>query len=535
MGILAASWAHSFVTNTPFLTVLVLVPLVIACIVVVVPQRLAPRLAQLTSGVVALLVLVLPFAFRRTDASGYQFVEKHLWLPDFGASFSFGVDGVSLWLVVLTALVFPVVLCLVQPQSASKGFFSWMLLAEGSLLGAFLTTDLLLFFVFFEFVLVPSFFVILGWGGLGRRFAALKFFLYTFLGSVFLLVGILAAAVYSAQVRGASLSFDYAVLVATPWAETPRVWLMVAFAIAFAVKTPLLPVHTWVKSFYQSAPLALVIVSSAVMVKLGAYGFIRFGVQMFGGVGDTFATVMCTIGVVSIVVGALLAIGQRDIRLVIAYSSISHLGMIVFGTFAGQQLALGGAVLQMFAHGVIATGILFLASLLQARSGTLEMAELRGWQTKAPWLGGAFLLFVLALIGVPGLGGFVGEFLILLGSFVTYRWWTVMALLGLVFAVIYGLWMYQRVFQTSASDDADDALREDLTWREKLVVAPIAVLVVVIGVYPAPILDRIEPTVEQIARTNNFVWTKSLDVRGFQQFPLSNAEGWAELTPGGNS
>jgi NADH-quinone oxidoreductase subunit M len=364
-------------------------------------------------------------------------------------------------------------------------------------MGVFVALDLFVFFVMFEIVLVPMYFLIGGWGYANRVYAALKFFLFTMFGSAFMLVSILALAVLHQQGVGGHLTFNLVSIANNLGiAEVTERWLFLGFAIAFAVKVPLFPVHTWLPDAHTEAPTAGSVILAGVMLKLGTYGFLRFGLYLFPRAAEYFAPLMVTLGVIGIIYGAVVAAMQKDLKRLVAYSSVAHLGFIALGTFALTTQGLEGGVLQMVNHG-LSTGALFLlVGFIYERRHTREIAKLKGLQKAAPILAGVFTLVMLSSIGLPGLNGFVGEFLILLGSFLTRRWWTVVAAAGVILAALYLLWAYQRVFH--GEPDEDNASVRDLKLSEGLVMAPLIGLIVFLGVFPKPVLDRIEPSVDRL-------------------------------------
>jgi NADH-quinone oxidoreductase subunit M len=483
----------------PLLTVLVLLPAVGAAVVALLPSRRAElvRPVGLLFALATLGMAVYLLAEFQTGAdSGFQFVSRHTWISSWDVSWHLGVDGISLFLVVLTAAIYPIALLGSDPHHDAKPYTAWLLLLEAGLLGSFVSLDLLLFFVFFEIVLVPMYFLIGGWGYDNRVYAAMKFFLFTMAGSAFMLVGILATAFLHADASG-ELTFDL-VKIATDQSiatNTAR-WLFLAFAIAFAVKVPLFPVHTWLPDAHTQAPTAGSVILAAVMLKLGTYGFVRFGLYLFPEASHWFAPALLTLGVIGILYGAVCATMQRDLKRLVAYSSVAHLGFIVLGTFSLTGQGITGGVLQMVNHG-ISTGALFLlVGMVSERRHTRQISDLVGLQRVAPIFAAVFTLVMLSSIAVPGLNGFVGEFLTLLGAFLTARWWAVVAAAGVVIAAVYLLWAYQRVFHGEPTE-ANRSFKE-LSLREGLVLAPLLAAIVFLGVYPKPVLERIEPSVKQL-------------------------------------
>ena len=401
----------------------------------------------------------------------------------------------------LTGVLFPLVIVGIDPHNddprRDKPYFAWLLLLEAGVMGSFLSLDLFLFFVFFEIVLVPMYFLIGGWGYEDRVRAATKFFLYTMLGSAFMLVSILAT-VFIASANGIGrVTFDLVELAeeASFAASTGR-WLFLGFAVAFAVKVPVFPVHTWLPDAHTQAPTAGSVVLAGVMLKLGTYGFLRFGLYLFPEAARWSRSLWLTLAVIGIVYGAIAATMQRDLKRLVAYSSVAHLGFIVLGTFAFTTQAITGSVMQMVNHGVSTGALFLLVGMIYERRHTRQISELRGLQQVAPVFAAAFMVVMLSSIGVPGLNGFVGEYLILIGSFLTARWWVVVAATGVILAALYLLWAYQRVFH--GEPDEENRSFAELRWREGLLLLPFIGIIVFTGIYPKPMLERIEPAVHSL-------------------------------------
>jgi NADH-quinone oxidoreductase subunit M len=341
------------------------------------------------------------------------------------------------------------------------------------------------------------YFLIGGWGYADRVYAAVKFFLFTMAGSAFMLVGILATVFLYAQQNGGRLTFNVVEIAQNAnFGTTTARWLFASFAIAFAVKVPIFPLHTWLPHAHTQAPTAGSVILAGVMLKLGTYGLLRFGLYLFPEASRWFAPALLTLGVIGITYGAIVATMQKDLKQVIAYSSVAHLGFIVLGTFALTRQSMTGGVLQMINHG-LSTGALFLlVGFIVERRHTREIAALNGLQKVAPVFAAVFTVVMLSSIAVPGLNGFVGEFLILIGTFLTARWWAVVAATGVIFAALYLLWAYQRVFHGEPS--GENTRFAELHWKEGLVLAPLIAIIVFIGVYPKPMLDRIQPSVDRL-------------------------------------
>ena len=488
----------------PFLNTLILVPAAAALVILFVPKKQTAVIRTIglvaAMGVLGIAAAVLDQF--KTSTAGYQLVETHPFASGLGISWNVGVDGVSLFLVLMVAVLFPIALAGATEKENTKAFTVWVLIAEVGCMGSFLSLDLLLFFLFFELTLIPVYFLIVGWGRERRGPAATKFFLYTFAGSAFLLVGILSLVFIHASQSGVT-TFDVIQLAHTHLSGTADVVLFLAFTAAFAVKAPMFPFHTWSPDAYATSPAGGVVVLAAVMAKLGTYGIVRFDLSLFPHAVVVLAPLLLSLGVAGIIYGGIVAAAQRDLGRLVAYSSLAHMGFIILGAFALTGEALSGAVLQMVNHGLYTAALFLLIAMIYRRRGTTDVRNLGGLQRKAPMMAAVFTLVMLASIGVPGLNGFIGEFLILAGTFLTHRWWAIVALIGVVLAAVYLLWGYQQVFHGPSADAAADErsgtrLFRDLTLAEGLVMAPLVVLIVFLGVYPQPVLARITPTVDHI-------------------------------------
>ena len=482
------------------LTVLVLVPVAGALVLLAMPRArpdLLKPVALAASTVSAVLAVWVLTEFDAGSAAMFQFAQQHEWIAGWGVSWKVGVDGLSLFLVVMTALIFPLAIVGVDAEHSPKPYYAWMLVLEAGCLGTFVALDLIMFFVFFEVVLVPMYFLIGGWGHGRRAYAAIKFFVFTMFGSALMLVAIVAVAFLHADASGGGVTFDLAAIAESQVLATNTArWLFLAFALAFAVKVPLFPVHTWLPDAHTNAPTAGSVILAAVMLKLGTYGLVRFGLYLFPEASVHFAPLMVTLGVIGIIYGAIAAAMQRDLKRLVAYSSVAHLGFIVIGTFALNTEGLTGGVLQMVNHGVSTGALFLLVGMIYERRHTREISELGGLQKPAPLLAAVFMVVMLSSVGLPGLNGFVGELLVLLGAFNAHRWWAVVAAAGVILAAVYLLWAYQRVFHGPAS--GANAETPDLRWREGLLMAPFIAAIVFMGVYPKPVIERVEPAVDAI-------------------------------------
>ncbi|MDH3607544.1 MAG: NADH-quinone oxidoreductase subunit M [Acidimicrobiia bacterium] len=481
------------------LSVLIWLPVAGAAIVIGLPRRrpelvvpVAFALSLLTLGLAGFLIV----DFETSDA-GFQYIEKTAIASDLGIDYHLGVDGISLFLVALTAFLFPIgIMASVNISDRRKEFMASLLLLEGALIGVFLALDLVLFFVFFEVLLVPMYFLIGLWGGERRLEAALKFFLYTALGSAFLLVGIIFLSAQANDQFG-SPTFNYLELLELNLSSTAQYWLFGAFGIAFAIKVPLFPFHTWLPDAHTEAPTAGSIILAGVLLKMGTYGFLRFNLNLFPEATVELAGFLAALAVVGIIYGAIVAIVQPDIKRLVAYSSVSHLGFVVLGIFALTSQGVSGGVIQMVNHGLTTGALFLLVGMLYDRRHTREIADYGGIQKVMPWFAGFFLLTVFASAGLPGLNGFVGEFLILLGSYARHPILAVIAAIGVLLAAVYLLWAYERVFTGETTSEENRAL-SDIGLREVGMLVPMVALIIGLGVYPKPVLDRIEPAVERV-------------------------------------
>ena len=500
----------------PILTAIVVVPAVGALAVALMSKR-RPEFVKLTAILVSVFTAALSVWMLASFKSGeadFQFVSKHEWIKTWGISWHLGVDGISLFLVVITGILFPLCIVGVDPHHDEKPYLAWLLLLlEAGVMGSFLSLDLFLFFISFEIVLVPMYFLIGGWGYDKRVYAALKFFIYTMLGSAFMLVGILTT-VFLAKAQLGHITFDLVELQKASFAVSTGRWLFLAFAIAFAVKVPIFPFHSWLPDAHTQAPTAGSVLLAGVMLKLGTYGLLRFSFGLFPEATRYFRPLFLTLGVIGILYGAIVATMQKDLKRVVAYSSVAHMGFIVLGAFAFTGQAVSGSVLQMINHGVSTGALFLLVGMISERRHTREISQLKGLQSVAPIFAGVFTLVMLSSIGVPGLNGFVGEFMILIGTFLTARWWTVVAAAGVILAALYLLWAYQRVFH-GQPDEANKTFSE-LKLKEALVLAPLLGIIVFTGVYPKPMLDRIQPAVNKLVQHVDYPQPQS---------PIAAAEG----------
>jgi NADH-quinone oxidoreductase subunit M len=451
-----------------------------------------PRILTL-AALAADFVLAAALWMRRGAAGGSRWIEEIdlPWIPDFGIRFHLGVDGLSLLLVMLTIVLGIVaVLSSWSEIRTGTGFFhlnlNWIL---AGLVGVFLSLDLFLFYFAWELMLVPMYFLIAIWGHERRLYAGIKFFIFTQVSGLLMLVAILALVFAHRNATGV-MTFEYADLIATPLAPATALWIMLGFFVAFAVKLPVFPLHTWLPDAHTEAPTAGSVILAGLMLKTGGYGILRFILPMFPGAAREFAPVAIALGVIGILYGAIQAFGQNDFKRLVAYTSVSHLGFVLVGAFAGNDYGIQGAVVTMISHG-LSTGALFvIAGAIQERTHTRDLRRLGGLWTVAPAMSGAAMFFTMASLGLPGLGDFVGELLVLVGLYRTAPVWAALAAVGVLASTIYGMKLIQRVFH---GPDEHRLQIPDFGAREKLVAAVLMMLLVWIGLYPRPVLDTLAP------------------------------------------
>jgi NADH-quinone oxidoreductase subunit M len=484
----------------PWLTVVTFAPLAGGVLLAFLPGR-ALNLLRLVGLLVTLATFGLSLGMLSAyegQFGGFQLVERATWVGPLNFQYVLGVDGISLLMVLLTTFLMPAaILASWRIDRQVKAYMISFLVLETAMLGAFLALDLLLFFLFFEALLFPMYLIIGGWGSERRQYAAVKFFLFTMAGSAFLFVAILFLYFRAGSELGQP-TFDLTQLqaVATGLPAATGRWLFLAFFVAFAVKVPLFPLHTWLPDAHTEAPTAGSVVLAAVLLKIGAYGLIRFNLTLFPEASRYFRTFVLVLAVIGIVYGGVVALIQTDLKRLVAYSSVSHLGFVVLGIFAFTVEGMSGGVLQMVNHG-LSTGALFLlVGMIYERTHTRDLSRMGGLSNVMPAMAGILLFVALSSIGLPGLNGFVGEFLILLGTFVVSKAFASVAVAGVVLAAIYLLWAYQRAMHGPLGDP-DHGKLPDLDRREYGLLVPILLAILLIGVYPKPFLETIEPSVQR--------------------------------------
>ncbi|MDC1152800.1 NADH-quinone oxidoreductase subunit M [Nitrospinaceae bacterium] len=458
------------------------------------------KIAGVGAATSTLLVsLWLLFSFDVSNP-GMQFVQILHWVPALHINYLVGIDGISLWMVVLTSFlgVISILMSLNQKKDL-RNFIALMLALEAGTLGVFLALDTILFYVFWELMLVPTYFIIGLWGEGRRVYATMKFVIYTLVGSLLMLVAILTLTMvhYGATHE---VTFDLRILTHTHIDPFMQIWMFLFFFVAFAIKIPVFPLHSWLPHAYMACPIPALILLTGAMSKTGAYGFLRFCLPLFPEAIESMALVIGFMAASGMVYGAWIALAQKDIKALVAYSSISHLGFIVLGIFAQNGEGIEGSVLQMFNHGIIASALFLIVGFIESRMGTRNLGELRGLSKSMPVLYGVFMLVMLAALGLPGLNGFVGEFLILMGVWTSHLLAglaSILVLMGglsIVFASIYMLYMFQGSMQEQPTVENNS----DISSSEFKLLLPACILILLIGLYPKPIIDRVSPSVESL-------------------------------------
>jgi NADH-quinone oxidoreductase subunit M len=483
----------------PFLSAITFVPLVGALLLLVMNRKSHEllRWVALIFMTIDLAVSLVAYHYFDPSSASMQLMENHVWVKDWGISYKMGIDGISLFLVLLTTLLGPIVILASWKdiQTRVKEFLVCLLFLQVGMIGVFVSLDLFLFYVFWEIMLIPMYLLIGVWGNPERRlYAAIKFVLYTIVGSLLMLVAILALYVMAAKANG-FYTFDLMKLYDFPVPLQAQFWMFLAFFLAFAIKVPMFPFHTWLPDAHTEAPTVGSVVLAAVLLKMGTYGFIRFAIPLFPNAAFDATWWICALSVIGIIYGAWVAMVQVDVKRLVAFSSVSHLGFVMLGMFAFNVQGIEGSILQMINHG-LSTGALFLiVGMIYERRHTRLIEEFGGLSKVMPVFAVFFMIFTLSSIGLPGLNGFIGEFLILLGTFKVFPWYAILGATGVIFAAVYMLWMFQRVMFGEVTNPKNLGLK-DLNAREVLVLTPILVFVVWIGVYPNTFLRPMEPSVK---------------------------------------
>ena len=484
----------------PLLSLILLVPLVGAIILLFVDRHRDDTIRWIANIVASLGFLVsLPLWFWYDSANpDWQFVERAPWIPSIGAEYFLGVDGFSSLLVLLTTLMgmIAILSSWTAITERVKEYYIFLLVLQTGMIGAFITLDFLLFFLFWEVMLVPMYFLIGIWGSDNRLYSAIKFFLYTLVGSVVMLLGILAVYFYQYSVTGV-YTFDVTQFHELNMPVDLQWWVFLAFFLGFAVKVPMFPFHTWLPDAHTDAPTAGSVILAAVLLKMGTYGFIRFSLPILPDATVSFVPLIAGLSIVGIIYGALVALSQSDWKRLVAYSSVSHMGLVMLGMFALTPVGITGSIVQQINHG-ISTGALFLiVGIVYERRHTREISEYGGLSKTMPVYAAVFLIMTMSSIGLPTLNGFIGEILILQGIFVVSKWWAAVAATGIVLGAAYMLWLYQRTMFGTIDNPKNEGLA-DLNVRELATFVPLIILAVWIGLYPSPFLRRLETSVERV-------------------------------------
>jgi NADH-quinone oxidoreductase subunit M len=495
------------------LSLLIILPIAGAVLVSLVPREYhgTMRLLALITSVLAFL-LSLPLFFNFDGAvTAFQFEERYEWIPALRSTYHVGVDGLSLLMVLLTTFLTPLVILSSWDniKRSVKGYLISMLLLECGMIGVFIALDLLLFYVFWEVMLIPMYFIIGVWGGERRVYAAVKFFIYTMVGSLLMLVAILFIYFYYGKVTG-TLTFDYVQIRDLLFPPDLQNWLFLAFALSFAIKVPMFPFHTWLPDAHVEAPTGGSVILAGVLLKMGTYGFLRYCLPMFPNATMAFTPLISILAIIGIIYGAWVAMVQPDLKKLVAYSSVSHLGFVMLGIFTLTPQGIQGGLIQMVNHG-LSTGALFMiVGMIYDRRHTRMIADFGGLARQLPIFTTFFMLATLASIGLPGLNGFIGEFLVLLGTFLKNPWYATFAASGVIFAAVYMLWMFQRVM-FGRLDNEENAALNDLNWREVLVLAPVTAMMILIGVWAQPFLGKMETSVSALIQNVQYRATRVQD------------------------
>ncbi|MDD2271198.1 MAG: NADH-quinone oxidoreductase subunit M [Desulfuromonadaceae bacterium] len=455
---------------------------------------------------VTLAVTIVTFLVSLTILTGFQtnadfqFTENVPWIAagPFVMRYNIGIDGISLWLVILTTFIMPIAVLstFTAVEVKVKEYMICLLLLETGMLGAFISLDLFLFYIFWEVMLIPMYFMIGIWGGKNKIYAAVKFFIYTMVGSLLMLVALIF--LYFKGMEAGITDFGLLNFFSLKLDMATQIWLFLAFAFAFAIKVPMFPLHTWLPDAHTEAPTAGSVILAAVLLKMGTYGYVRFAIPLFPEAAHKFAPVIATLAVIGIIYAALVAMVQEDVKKLVAYSSVAHLGFVMLGVFAFNVEGISGGMLQMINHG-ISTGALFLiVGFIYERRHTRLITDFGGLSKQMPIFATVFMIVTFSSVGLPGTNGFVGEFLILLGAFESQlRWWTIVATSGVILSAVYMLWVFQRVMFGELDNPKNQKLA-DLNAREIAIMVPLLVMIFFMGLYPKPFIDKMDPAIKKL-------------------------------------
>jgi len=489
------------------LTIIGLLPLVISILIVAIPSKNIGLIKKIAFGgttVIAIISILLAVGFDKSDTS-LQYVQSNAWIPTFNINYSVGIDGISLVLILLSTILVPIVVLATWHESDSgrwsaKVFYVLILILETMMIGVFAATDLFLFYVFFEAMLIPIYFLIGGYGSGNKSAAAVKFLLYSLFGGLLMLASIIGIYVISGNQIGAT--FDLAQLATLEIDNQTENFLFLGFFIAFAIKAPLWPFHTWLPDAAKAATPGTSVLLLGVLDKVGTYGMIRFCIQLFPDASKTFTPLIITLAVVSIIYGAFMAIGQKDIKGLIAFTSISHFGFITMGIFAMTSQGMSGANLYMVNHGFSTAALFLIAGWMMMRRGSSTISDFGGLQRVTPVMAWTFFIAGMSSLALPGLSSFVSEFLVLVGTYTRYPVAAIIGTLGIILAALYILIPVQKILHGPTTPGNENLT--DLNLREKIAIAPVILVIVLMGFYPKPVLDLINPTSEQVVTNAGF-------------------------------
>ena len=489
------------------LTIIGLLPLVISVLIVAIPSKnvgLIKKVAFAGTTIIAIISILLAIGFNKSDTA-LQYVQSNAWIPTFNINYSVGIDGISLVLILLSTILVPIVVLATWHESdrgrwSAKVFYVLILILETMMIGVFAATDLFLFYVFFEAMLIPIYFLIGGYGSGNKSAAAVKFLLYSLFGGLLMLASIIGIYVISGNQIGAT--FDLAQLATLEIDNQTENFLFLGFFIAFAIKAPLWPFHTWLPDAAKAATPGTSVLLLGVLDKVGTYGMIRFCIQLFPDASKTFTPLIITLAVISIIYGAFMAIGQKDIKGLIAFTSISHFGFITMGIFAMTSQGMSGANLYMVNHGFSTAALFLIAGWMMMRRGSSTISDFGGLQRVTPVMAWTFFIAGMSSLALPGLSSFVSEFLVLVGTYTRYPVAAIIGTLGIILAALYILIPVQKILHGPTTPGNENLT--DLNLREKIAIAPVILVIVLMGFYPKPVLDLINPTSEQVVTNAGF-------------------------------
>ena len=491
------------------------------------------RNVTLAVTVVTFLVSLLILTGFQTNAE-FQFTENVPWIAagPFIMRYNIGIDGISLWLVILTTFIMPIAVLSTYTavEEKVKEYMICLLMLETGMLGAFISLDLFLFYIFWEVMLIPMYFMIGIWGGKNKIYAAVKFFIYTMVGSLLMLVALVF--LYFKGMEAGITDFGLLQFFSLKLDMATQIWLFLAFAFAFAIKVPMFPLHTWLPDAHTEAPTAGSVILAAVLLKMGTYGYVRFAIPLFPEAAHKFAPLIATLAVIGIIYAALVAMVQEDVKKLVAYSSVAHLGFVMLGVFAFNTEGITGGMLQMINHG-ISTGALFLiVGFIYERRHTRLITDFGGLSKQMPIFATIFMIVTFSSVGLPGTNGFVGEFLILLGAFESQlRWWTIIATSGVILSAVYMLWVFQRVMFGELDNPKNQKLL-DLNAREIVIMVPLLVMIFFMGLYPKPFIDKMDPAIKKLVAQVRVAPVNAQMVPDALHMQMPAVQSGGEMAPG---